>query len=275
MPRWLLLLFVSFTLFATACASAPRETVTLSETIAQQTASLQSAHEALVSRYYAEMRNRVDEFLKDVWIPTFLAKAVNNAKVQDQMTSTLAAANLNTDVVLAKINADSSLTAPEKAAIANAIGKAKIEGRAQFGQMMIKFSEEATRQIGIERKQLIAPIDEQEQLVLDKIRTSYSTLQAEQATIKAFLASAVAVQQQQEEVLQRLNLLDARNKALNTALSLSDQAGTALTTVQQLEAGSDQSSAGESQAAKFLEAIRNINNSLRAGTPAGKEGDKP
>lgn len=249
-------LVLTLSLVLSACTTVPKETVTLSETVAQQTVALQTAHETLATRYYGEMRNRVDEFMKDVWIPAFLAKAVNNQAVQSQMTSTLAAANLDTDAVVRKINADNSLSAAEKGAITAAVNKAKIDGRAQFGDLMIRFSEEAQRQIGLQRQSLLAPIDQQEQLVLEKLRATYATLQSEQATIKAFLASAVQVQAQQDQILQQLNLLDTRTKVLNDALAISDQASAALTVA----------TTGEAGVAQFLESLKKVNQKLSGST---------
>jgi len=254
-------LAITLMLAAAGCVTAPKEVVTLSETIAQQTASLQTAHETLVSRYYAEMRDRVDTFMRDVWIPTFLEKAVNNATTQSSITTTLAAANLNTAAILQKINADNGLSAAEKTAVTNALTKAKLEGRAQFGQVMIFFSEEANRQIGLQRKELLAPINEQEQLVLQKLRESYASLQAEQATMKAFLTSVVSVQQSQDDILRKLNLLETRDDALNKALSLSDKASTALAFAKD----------GDTGAATFLEELKKLNKELVNTKSEGKD----
>jgi hypothetical protein len=224
------------TLFAAACATAPKETVTLVENMQQETTMLQSANEALVGTYYGALRQRVEDFITNVWIPSFLNKAVQNASVQTQMQGALGAANITSTDIIAKVNADPSLTAAERAAVVTAINNAAVGGRAQLGLVMIGFSQEALAQIAKQRSAMLDPIDQQEQLVLTNLRTAYAQLQAEQATVKAYLASVVNITQQQDAALQRAGLLDQRNAALNAAATASADAARLLSNAQGAEA---------------------------------------
>jgi hypothetical protein len=239
-------------LFALSCISVPKETVTLSEKMLEETATLQTAHEAVTSRFYAGLRQQVDDFLTNVWIPSFLSKAVQNAQVQQRMGDAVTAANISSADITAKINADTTLTTAEKTVIANALTKAAVGGRAQLGQVMIDFGTEATRQIAKQRKAMVDPIDQQEQLALDNIRQSYAQLQAEQAAIKGYLASAVNVREQEDEALQRLGILKQRDQALKAAAAASDTAAKLLTDVE--------------KANDFINNINAANAKLKGGT---------
>lgn len=207
-----------------ACVSAPKETVTLAENMQQETTALQAANEALVGAYYGALRQRVEDFMTSSWIPSFLNRAVQNADVQTQMGNATAASNITATHVIYKVNADASLTAAEKSAVVTAINNAAIGGRAQLGRVMIGFSQEALAQIAKQRAAMLDPINQQEQLVLSNLRTSYAQLQAEQATVKAYLSSVVNVTQAQDAVLQRAGLLQQRNQALNAAAMASADA---------------------------------------------------
>jgi hypothetical protein len=219
----------------------------------QETATLQAAHEQLISRYYDGLRQRVDAFLTDVWIPSFLARAVLNPAVQSQMGDAMAAINVSSADVTAKINADSTLSAAEKNVILGALSKAAVGGRAQLGQVMIAFGKEATRQISLQRAKMIDPIDQQEQLALGNIRQSYAQLQAEQAAVKGLLASAVQLREQEDAALQKLGILQQRDRALQAAAMASDQAAKLLTDADKVDA--------------FLNSIQNANRSLAPATP--------
>jgi hypothetical protein len=223
-------------LFATACITAPKETVTLAENMQQETTQLQSANEALVGAYYGALRQRVEDFITNVWIPTFLNKAVQNASVQTQMQGALGAANITSTDIVTKVNADTTLTAAERAAVVTAINNAAVGGRAQLGLVMIGFSQEALAQIAKQRSAMVDPIDQQEQLVLTNLRTAYAQLQAEQATVKAYLTSVVNVTQAQDAVLQRVGVLDQRNAALNAAAVASADAARLLSDAKGAEA---------------------------------------
>jgi hypothetical protein len=216
------------------------------------------AHEALVSRYYDTLRQRVDQFLSDVWIPSFLARAVNNADVQKQLGEAQAAANINSETIQAKINGDATLSAAEKTVILNALSKTAVGGRAQVGQIMIDFGTEATRQIQKQRKALIDPIDAQEALALDNLRQSYAQLQAEQATVRGFLASAVKLNDAQDSALQRLGLLKARNDAVAAAARASDEASKLLGELQKAES--------DKGIADFIARIKDANTKLEGDT---------
>ncbi len=219
-----------------SCITVPRQTVTLSETVQEQTASLQTAHEELVSRYYSELRHRVEVFIEERWIPMFLSKAVDDPAVQKQVDDALGTAHLSAAAIVGKIEATGSLSPAENSVVTSAVNNSVIGGKAQFGTVMIRFSGAVLKQIDQKRSALMAPIDEQEQLVLSRLRTAYANLQSEEAAIKAFLNSAANVQQEQDAILQKMGLLNEAQTAIHTAASASSEASQLLATEENAEA---------------------------------------
>ncbi len=59
-----------------ACVSAPKETVELSEIVDEQIARMQVSHEGFVRLYYASLREDVNTFMEERWIPTFLQEVL-------------------------------------------------------------------------------------------------------------------------------------------------------------------------------------------------------
>ena len=251
-----------FAAAAFSCISVPRQTVRLAETMQEQTASLQSVHEALIASYYNELRYRVDTFLMQQWIPTFLAKAVNNPVLEQRSAAAMAAGSLSSKSILEKVGSVSTLSTAEKSAIGEALSRIAVGGQAQMGGVMIDFGEAAMKEIDKKRQELFAPIDEQEQLVLSKVRAAYANLQSEQAAIKAFLSSSANVQIEETAVAQKLHLLSARNDVIQMATTASADTAEVLT------------DAGAADA--FVANMKRTNEQLKSAAPAAPApGGKP
>jgi hypothetical protein len=84
-------------------------------------------------------------------------------------------------------------------------------------------------------------------------------LQGEQATVKAFLASAVNVREAEDAALQQLGLLEQRNQALNLAAQASDQAARLLEQIQ--------SAQSDKAITDFINALNAANAILRGSSP--------
>jgi len=78
--KWLraatLLSGLVFLILVVGCPSAPKHTVELAEIVDKQIAEMEASHETFVRLYYAKLREDVDQFMEQKWIPHFLANVV-------------------------------------------------------------------------------------------------------------------------------------------------------------------------------------------------------
>src|SRR3954469_569520 len=78
-------LLIFFALAFSSCVRVPPQAVVLSRTVGERLPDLQASHEAFVSAYFDVARQRVDDFLDQRWIPTFLGKFVQDADLMQKL----------------------------------------------------------------------------------------------------------------------------------------------------------------------------------------------
>ncbi|HEX9895405.1 MAG TPA: hypothetical protein VGA78_15860 [Gemmatimonadales bacterium] len=251
-PVRLTLLIAVATAGPTGCIRAPQATLTLSEVVGEQISAVRASHEAFVRLYYARLRQDVDQFLTQVWVPSFLRRAVANQQFRSQLDVAYAVASLDANAINVSVTGEANLPPAVRAALRQAIDSALQQHRARLGVVMLDFATEVERQITLRRDSLLLPIDEQERFVLAQLADVYADLQRSQSSISAYLGSAVRVQQEQDVILRKLGLLEAQKQALGFAGDASDAAATALTGA----------AGAESAIAKFLETFKATKDSL-------------
>lgn len=239
-----------------ACIHAPPETVTLSEITDQQTAALERSHEAFVHLYYQGLRNDVDRFLAERWIPAFLARAVRNPQFRADADVAFRTTLVDPDSV--RIELPTDLPADVRATLERGARTAITEQRGRFGRVMLDFSAEALRQIRLQRDSMMAPIDAQEAMVTARIRDAYADLQRAQDAIHGYLAAAVKLDEERDEVLRKMGLLRRQRALLDTAVSAGDAARRAL----------DAATGAEQAAARFRQTLEQGRQRLRQITGA-------
>jgi len=67
------------------CARVPSQAVVLSRTVGQRLTDIQTSHEAFVRAYFPVTRQRLEDFLENQWIPTFLGKFVDESQLMNQL----------------------------------------------------------------------------------------------------------------------------------------------------------------------------------------------
>ncbi len=65
------------------CANIPPEAPELSIQLGHRISALEAAHMRLVQEFFSAKRKRVDEFLQDVWVPTFSQEFFNDPKIDN------------------------------------------------------------------------------------------------------------------------------------------------------------------------------------------------
>ena len=214
---------------AMSCLRVPQATVDLSDITREQVSAIRSSHEGFVRLYYDRLRTDIDEFLRTKWIPSFLSKAVENTEFRTALDVAYAVSELKPDAIRVSVNGENDLPPDVRAALRSALDTALIAHRARLGVVMRDFADAAEKQIGLKRAAMMSEVDAQESAVLEHLGGSYADLQEGQATLRAFLASAVRVQREQDMVLAKLGLLDNHNRALNLITTASEKAALGLT----------------------------------------------
>ena len=204
------------------CASAPKETVELSEVVDHQITELHKSHIKFVSLYYEKLRQDVNHFIDNKWAPTFLSKAVNNQQFRDDLDGAYVTSSIDEGDVTVTWKGR-ALAEPQKSVVLAGIKQAVSDEKAKMGQVLIDWSEEAQRQISKKRAELLKPVATQEKLVINEINSAYLDLQRSQAAIKGYLASAVELKESQDEVLRKLGALEKVERVMDTVTSTNDE----------------------------------------------------
>src|SRR2546423_5298800 len=85
--KWIVVVLLTTILCLTfsSCIRIPPQAVILSRTVGERLPDLQASHEAFVSAYFQLSRARVEDFLDQRWIPTFLGNFVHDADLMQKL----------------------------------------------------------------------------------------------------------------------------------------------------------------------------------------------
>ncbi len=203
------------------CASVPQEAVVLSNLVGTQIAEHRASHEEFVRRYYASSRDVVEMFLRDRWVPEYLERFVAQSEVMDLLaTPDEVFGEEELDRLREEIMAISGIGEVRTPLVIEAVSR--VVGGSERGQIMLDFAEVALAEIEAQRSELIEPLNQQEQEVLDHLAESYDQLQQAQAQLTAYLASVRDVTRSQDEVLQSMGIRNLRDDTMERAVWLSE-----------------------------------------------------
>lgn len=174
---WLIGVF--FLLGLSACATIPPESADLSIELGKRISAIETSHMALVDKYFAEKRERVDEFLNQEWIPAFAAQFFANDQI----------AKLWDQAVRSKDPAD----------------------RLQF---IVTLGPKLQEKINQKRLQLIKPLDEAEALLKERLRNNYDQARAINNSLTSYLVSASKVAENRNRYLEMLGVKDEKVAAI-------------------------------------------------------------
>jgi hypothetical protein len=238
----------------TACVSVPQETVVLSNLVSTQIAEHRASHEEFVRRYFNRSRDVVEMFLRDRWIPEYLDRFVAQSGVMELLaTPDEVFGEGELERLQEELLAISGIGEVRMPLVLEAV--TRVLGESERGQIMLEFAEVALAEIEAQRSELLDPLNQQEEEVLDYLAESYGQLQQAQAQVNAYLASAQELTRSQDEVLEVMGIRELRDDAFQRAVRLSEDLATA-------------AKAGES-AAEALERMKELIQALGA---IGREG---
>ncbi|GAV19378.1 hypothetical protein MMIC_P0312 [Mariprofundus micogutta] len=162
----ILSLFLVIGFILAGCVSVPAQSPELSAEIGKQIVESKSAHVALLGQYMNEKRDRIDEFIAREWIPAFATNVFKQPAVEKEWGRIVHSNNK-----------------PER-----------LEFITGLGSML-------QNKINAKRLELMAPIDELEQLLRVSLNEHYDQMIAANATLTTYLDSAVTVKERQHRVL--------------------------------------------------------------------------
>ena len=171
-------LSVCVVLVMTACASVPKEAVTLSDAVGQDIEQLQTGYRQTVRFSFNQMRKAGLSVIDNVWTPAFLKHFIEEGTL----------------VEFAK--------------------EADENDRAELVEF---WAREAIEEIDIKRKEFTVPLQEKEDALLANIDAAFDRLIRANAAVTAHLNSVVKVQELQDKALDMAGLRDVRDK-VNAAI---------------------------------------------------------
>ena len=226
--------------FATACASVPKQAVTLSAAVGTRLADMESAHEKAISGYFQLTRERVESFLADRWIPDYLGALVKEGNFVNVLITAKGMKDDQETTVKAELDKAGVPKASQPEILAS-INSAF--ANPERGRLALLFSEQAIHDIEAKRRSLIDPINAQEKQALTELRSAYAQLIEAQSTITGHLSSVQKVTEAQDEAIAKLGLLRQRDAAIDKAININEEVGgilnkgkTAIETLKDLEA---------------------------------------
>ena len=199
--RFLVALLVSISILLLGCSSIPKEAVDLSYQIGQDTEAIHQSYRKLIRAHFQQSRRFAEKQWTDSFMPVIIKSAVEEGKL--------------VDVIAGKIIYDPAT----ETFVKPTPGKEYV----QLEQSIQIWSKEIAEIISKSRADVLAPIDIEEQKLLDYVDASFSQLARGNAAISAHLASLRKVQEAQDSVLERAELKDLRDHIDSKLAALSDE----------------------------------------------------
>jgi hypothetical protein len=179
-----------------ACATVPKEVVELSYVVGQDLKELHQSYRTLVRTHFDGLRAQTDQFLQTRWTPLWLKEFI----------------------------ADGEL-----------IQKVKGSDPVQVLEDVQLWTEVAIEEIQDKRRELIEPIDKDEQDLLTSVDEAFARVTVANSTITAHLNSLRQVQEVQDQALQALRLGDLRGKITDALVRASEKSKEALEKLAKVE----------------------------------------
>lgn len=206
------LVALSLVTFA-GCASVPKEVVQLSYQIGDDFSSIQISYKKLVHDHFEMLRGQRIQYLNNEWTPTYIRRWVEDGRLRDVVKG---------DIVWSEEKAD--FIKP-------------VAGKEDDGLLnTVKFwSLAAVAEIESKKKELLEPLNKQEEQLTSWIDDAFSRLYRGNATITAHLNSLRKVQEVQDDALAALHMKDLSDKINNTLITASDKAKEGLEAVRKAD----------------------------------------
>ena len=203
---------------STGCVRVPEQAVVLSNVVGERIGDMQASHEKFVAAYFQLTRERLEDFITQRWVPTFLGNFVKEAQLIKELVE---AQSLTDKEVQLLTEALQGAQISDVDQVISAVQSAFADP--ERGQIVLEFSEGALKQIELKRKSLIDPINAFEAKTLDELRKAYSQLKQAQSTVTGHLSSIKEVTDAQDKILERLGLTRQRDSIIQSAIDANEK----------------------------------------------------
>ncbi len=205
-----------FLFFLSSCASIPKETVLLSETIGKDIRELHRAHRKAIELQFDEMEAEVNTFIREVYSPFvihFVLKEELKAKEEGR---------------------PSIYTSLEKAGRTG--GKESVDAALYDTE---NFLFEARKIIEAKREEALRPVLQQKAEVLNALDQSYANMTYANTTLTGYLKSARTVKESQNEAMAILGLRGSEELITDSLVRVSESLSKALKIGEDIDVKSD------------------------------------
>jgi len=182
------------------CASIPKETVLLSQTIGKDLQVLHRSHQNMVEFHFRKIKTDIHTFVDDVYAP-FVIHFVLNKELQSFKKGDASLYGTIEDAGQKEGQLESE----------NAINA------------MADFQNAARKQIERKRNDLLSPIDKQEAEMVKAINQSYEQVSYANTTVTSYLKSLRKLKDTQDEALSVVGLDGIDSLITHSLVDLSDQ----------------------------------------------------
>ena len=202
-------------LFA-SCVAVPKETVLLSRTIGNDLVALHNSHRHAVELYFSKIKNDINKFVDDVFMP-YIVHFYLNVELQNYQRG------------------DSSIFMSIELAAKN---KDKLDAKLAI-QDTKDFLDETQFQVDSLRRTLLSPVVDQEQKSLAAVDNSYSNIIYANTRITGYLESARKIKEIQQEAISRAGLSGLDSTIFRSLVKMSDFFDKALKEARNIDVKSD------------------------------------
>jgi len=211
---------IAAAILTAACATVPKEAVTLSVVVGTRLGEMQALHEKAVTSYFAVTRERIEGFIDDRWTPEFLGVFVKDSDLTNRLAGVKPLSDEQTKDIAAELD-KAGVAKASQPAIIGAVNSAF--GNPDRGRLVLQFSQAAVLQIEAKRKTLLDPVNAMEKRAITELRAAYAQLIQAQNTVTGHLNSVQKVTESQDKALQQLGLLQKRDEIIDGALKTNDE----------------------------------------------------
>lgn len=210
-----LLAIVALLIF-TACASIPKEVITLSQTLGSDLKILHNSHRNAIQIYFGKIKNDINSFVDEKYAPFVIHYVLKSELANYKLGKT----SLYGTIEIA----------------------GQKEGQKEADEalkVMMNFQEAARKQIESKRDELLSPIFKQESEILNAINKSYENAIYANSSITAYLQSIKKVRDAQQQALAMVGLEGTDTQITSSLVQLSEQIEKAVKTGKEIDIKSD------------------------------------
>ena len=206
--RFAVIVVVTFLLGG--CARVPQSSVTLSNSIADDVSSMQTAHKDFINHYFDSLEQRANDLIDNTYRPSLIRLVIEQdvATFRDPATRN-----------------KSLFNAIQEAFVDNQ-GLSQVElATAQSNAMagMKVFYTKIDRKVELERDKLLSPLRGQRQELLNQVDANYNNIIKKNAAVTALLNSVVKVHETQQQLYSMAGVeADVREEVGNELTKLAD-----------------------------------------------------